>query len=64
MANKVRIKLLDEMYENTYVPLKIDGISLVRRVYYRRDVGLYIRVGGREYYKYELEIGKEKSFLI
>lgn len=49
------IKLLNEMYGNEggTAELLYNGKRIRRRIYYRSDCGLYIRINNRAYFEYE-----------
>lgn len=48
-------------YEGAEITVMLDGKTYTRRVYYRRDVGLFIRINNLEWYLYELEFQNGRS---
>ena len=59
LPDPIRIKLLSTMYEGGLCTLEINGKIVNRRVYYRKDCGLFIRHNNRAYFDYELTFGEE-----
>lgn len=52
------IERLSEMYEGSYTPVMIDGVSYHKQVF-KSSKGLYIRVGKGLIYEQDLPIGEE-----
>ena len=55
----MKIKLLSTIVEGLRCTLIIDGETVTRRVYYRRECGLFIRHKNKRYFEYELTLGEE-----
>lgn len=52
------IERLSEMYEGSYTPVIIDGVSYHKKVF-KSSKGLYIRVGKGLVYEKDIPVGEE-----
>ena len=55
------IKLLNDIYGNEggYAELLYNGKRIRRKIYYRSDCGLYIRINNKRYFEYDFRYTDE-----
>ena len=55
----IKITLLSSMVEHGLATVEINGRLYIRRVYWRKSCGLFIRHNNFAYFEYELPLGEE-----